>query len=431
LPSRFFPLPGRHFYHFSRFKHGGLHRLPLPPFESPHIPASEDAPQLRNFEKAATISLTSPMLTAMFENFLNPVSLHDYSDYFKTLLSISGVLLGLTFTALLFVLQSGFTSFKFSRRMFLEQYVAFGNNLLTSLSYLTLMPLGILYLGGERILLSCFYCAFGVVFIKTFLDLYRQRGYIHTLTSNAFVPEGYGKFRAYFRYIRNLGWHHVFFIILWLSLFWVYPVAISYHEVGALLLTDKGYFYSTLLILTFAVLQITFFIPQFFMLSNLEFEHRIPSEDEDTNGGLPGVDYNKERAALRTYLLDHGISELNNEVEFLDGTLFLNFEEERKGHEAWFHVNIEVRNSGVIEIRNAVLDYAYKVFGLLSGALVDINSFVLSFHIRAGGERFTRNMFFRVTRPELREMMSGAKPPRLAVLHLKNKIIDELYRDLD
>jgi len=69
----------------------------------------------------------------MFKNLLNPPSIVDYSDYFKTLLTLSGVLLGLAFTALIFVIQSGFASFKFSRRMFLEQYVVFGRNLLSTL----------------------------------------------------------------------------------------------------------------------------------------------------------------------------------------------------------------------------------------------------------------------------------------------------------
>lgn len=367
----------------------------------------------------------------ILKSSLNPAPLNDYPDYFKTLLSISGVLLGLSFTALLFVIQSGFSSFKFSRRMFLEQYVAFGNNLLTTLSYLTLMPLGELYLGSKRIFLSGIYYAFALVFVKTFLDIYKQRGYIRTLFSTASVPAHYGKLRSYFRYIRNLGLYYAFIIVLWLAVLWIYPIAISYHERGTPVLTSKGLFYSTLILLTYAVLQIVFFIPQFFKLSNLELEHKVPLTNDPSEGENSNIDYVKEKAALRAYLLDHGIKELDNEVSFLDGEIFLNFLGDNNTHEAWFNVNIEVNNNSVFEVRNEVLDYSYKLFKLLNNTLIDINSFVLSYHIRMGGERDTRNIFFRVTRPELKEIVAMTKNPRSAVLSTKNKLFDELFRDLD
>jgi len=55
--------------------------------------------------------------------FFNPPEIQNYAEYFQTLLSITGVLFGLAFTALIFIIQNGFTSFKLSRRMFLEVYV--------------------------------------------------------------------------------------------------------------------------------------------------------------------------------------------------------------------------------------------------------------------------------------------------------------------
>jgi hypothetical protein len=128
--------------------------------------------------------------------------------------------------------------------------------------------------------------------------------------------------------------------------------------------------------------------------------------------------------------LDHGVTELDSEVDFLDGQLFINFVQEREGAEAFFNVNIEVNNSGVYEVRDAVLDYAYRLFSLFERSLVDINSFIVSFHVRMGGERATRNIFFRVTRPELKELISKAQNPRSAVMSIKNKLFDELFRDL-
>lgn len=366
----------------------------------------------------------------MFENLLNPPSIADYSDYFKLLLSISGVLLGLAFTALIFVIQSGFASFKFSRRMFLEQYVVFGRNLLSTLSYLTLIPLGELYLGSYRRFLSGIYYIFCLIFIKTFLDIYKQRGYMHTLFSTSFVPSHYGKLRSYFRYIRNLGVLHVIFLLLYLLIFLAYPVGISFFENRSMILTTKGFFYSTLILLTFSIIQIANFIPQFFNLSNMEMESRIQSEDNAVSEQESEVDYVKEKAALRTYLLDHGLVELDNDVDFLDGTISVNFLDHSTNHEAWFNININVHNSNVFEVRNAVLNYAYRMFRLLRDSLVDINSFVLSFHISLGGERSTRNIFFRSTRLELNEILSNARNPHLAVMRVKNKLFDEMFRDL-
>ena len=136
----------------------------------------------------------------MFKNLLNPPSVTDYSDYFKTLLTLSGVLLGLAFTALIFVIQNGFASFKFSRRMFLEQYVVFGRNLLSTLSYLTLIPLGELYFVANRKFLSGIYYIFAVIFTTigvSFTDALFEVGSALTTNgismgaTNVLMPIGY------------------------------------------------------------------------------------------------------------------------------------------------------------------------------------------------------------------------------------------------
>lgn len=104
----------------------------------------------------------------MLETLLNPPAIPDIADYFKTLLSVSGVLLGLAFTALLFVLQSGFASFQVSRPMFLELYALFGRHLLIVLSFLTVMPIGIVYFPAGSTVLSAAYYVFALFFIKSY-----------------------------------------------------------------------------------------------------------------------------------------------------------------------------------------------------------------------------------------------------------------------
>lgn len=367
----------------------------------------------------------------MFETLFNPPGINDYSDYFRTLLSISGVLLGLAFTALIFVLQSGFASFKFSRRMFLELYAVFGRNLLITLSYLTLIPLGVLYLGDHNRSLSIGYYLFALIFTKSLLDYYKHRGYLYTLFSTKFVPGHYGKFRSYFRYIKNLGFFSGVFLLIYIFVFTAYPVVISFNETNAFFLTTKGYFYSTLILLTYSIIRIVNFIPEFFKLSNMELESNIQTEAEATSREGTEIDYVKEKSVLRDYLADHGFTDLNEleRSEFLDGTLYVGFLHHDNTPEAWFNIMIEVRNSSVFEIRNAVCEYTYKTLKLLYDSMVDINSFVLSFHITIEGEPSSRNIFFRSTRSELGAILANRNQVS-AVMQIKNKLFDELFRGL-
>jgi len=367
----------------------------------------------------------------MIESIFDPPGINDYIDYFKTLLSVSGVLFGLAFTALIFVLQSGFASFKFSRRMFLELYSVFGRNLLFTLSYLTLIPLGIIYLGNHSRFLSVVYYLFSIILIKSLLDFYKHLGYIHTIFSTKFVPSRYGRFRKYFRYIKNLGFFPVLFLLIFLFIFTVYPVVISYRENHSFLLTIKGYFYSTLILLTFSMLRIVNFIPQFFTLSNKEIETKTEAQST-SDSSESSIDYTKEKSALREYLIKHGLGELSSFEPrgFLEGTLSVNFLDHVNSPEAWFNINVEVPNADIFEIRQAVCEYAYTLFKLLHTSMIDINSFVLSFHIKAGGEKSSRNIFFRTTRPEMDSLFSALnKDTVTTMMSLKNKLFDPLFRN--
>ena len=79
----------------------------------------------------------------MFEIILNPPGLTEpqYVEFYKTLLSVSGVLFGLAFGGMLFILQSGFTTFTFSRKMFLKVYLHFGRQILFALAFRPFHPI--------------------------------------------------------------------------------------------------------------------------------------------------------------------------------------------------------------------------------------------------------------------------------------------------
>ncbi len=136
---------------------------------------------------------------------LNPPLPIAIEEFYKTLLSVSGVLFGIAFAAMLFVLQSGFSSFKFSRRMFLELYLHFGRQLLYSLAYITASPFLVLFFPNSAVAVSWLYGLYFIFFLNATLDYAKEEGYIITIHSKKYVPSHYGRRRAYFRYIANRG----------------------------------------------------------------------------------------------------------------------------------------------------------------------------------------------------------------------------------
>jgi hypothetical protein len=362
---------------------------------------------------------------------LYPPAPPDYNAYYGDLLSTAGVLFGLAFAGLLFVIQSGFVSFKFSRRMFLEVYVHFGRGLLVSLAYLTVLPIAILHFPFYSRFFTFLYYIFAILYAKAVLDHYRQLGYIHTLMSTAFVPSSFGRVRKYFRYIWNLGRSAVFVLILILVVILGYPVIVSVAESGSWTITQKGFFYSSILILFHVALRITNFIPEFFKLSNQEFDsaHEPSTARPDDK---VSIDYVVEKIALKTFLLDHGVSELDRQTPktFLDGEISLDFLTDRDGGEAWFNARISVTNPTNVDVHDEVCQYAIRMFDLFAQSQVDINQFVISFHIKITGDRKPRNMFFRTTRAELETVLLHKADAVKAATSLDNILFDDLFRNL-
>lgn len=358
--------------------------------------------------------------------------LKDYTSYFNSILSISGILLGLVFAALIYVLQSGFTTFQFSRRMFLEVYALYGRHILYVLAYLTIVSFLILYLPKCNFLHSIVYYLFSVWFLKTYLDLQKHLGYIHTLFSARNVPRHYGVFRGYFRLIYNLGFTRNILILSYLFIFIGSPILISYSQTRMLVLTYKGFFYSTFLLLIYSILQIANFIPHFFYFTGLEAKSIMPYEDNELSTVKNSdVDFKREKEELLRYLERHGITEVDysRKANFLDGTISINLLLENIP-EAWFNIYVEISNATVFEIRESVVQYAIKLLDKIRSSFVDINSFVLSFHIKAGGEDKTRNIFIRSNRNELDNVFSQSRTPDEIISMIENKLFDELYRDL-
>jgi len=366
----------------------------------------------------------------MHDFFLNPPGLADfqYIEFYKTLLSVSGVLFGLAFGGMLFILQSGFTTFTFSRKMFLRLYLHFGRQILFGLAFLTTLPFFILYFpsAGNTQVVSVIYFIFLSLFLNVTLDYAKEQGYIKTLFSKKFVPKHYGRIRTYFRYIKNRGFLVNLLFLYPVIFILIYPYIISYTETQSCWLTKKSLFYSCMLILGYCLLKITKFIPDFFNYTEMEIEAQSQpselSEDEKTKNL-------KEKQHLKLFLLDRGIQELDpiEEIEFLDGNLAVNFLESKDNSEAWFNISIDVNNETPDIIRDETYQYACRFLSLINDSLTDINSFVLSFHIRIEKGN-SRNIFIRTSRSELKSIFAPGINCMDQIPSLKNILIDELFR---
>lgn len=359
---------------------------------------------------------------------LTPSGLQSYDAYFNTVLSISGVLFGLAFAALLFIIQSGFSSFKYSRRMFLELYVHFGKGLLISLAYLTIMPLLILYAKNHWWAINITYTWFCLFYFKALLDHQYQLGYIETLHSNKYIPQSYGKLRSYIRTITNLGFIKNIVIFTLTIFILIYPILVSYEENNSISMTEKGIFYSSILIMILTILKIKNFIPEFFDISNQELDYKETSKSDKENQ----IDYKVEFEAFEKHLISNEISEIDitKEKSFLDGTIWLQF---LKGErvEIWINAHIEVDDVTNIEIKNEVCSYAAKILAIFSTSKVDINSIAISFHIKIIDDvKHSRNIFLRTNRLELEGIDLNSEDVVQEISKIENILFDKIFRSI-
>ena len=361
------------------------------------------------------------------EFILNPPLPISIDEFYKTLLSVSGVLFGIAFAAMLFVLQSGFTSFKFSRGMFLELYLHYGSQLLYSLAYLTSAPFLILYFPDSTLLISWLYPVYFIYFLKSSLDYAKEEGYILTIHSHKFVPRTYGNFRSYFRYIKNRGFLRNLIYLLPIFLLLIYPYVISLHEKTSLQLSQTAVFYTCLIPLLYTLYKITKFIPEFFKYTSMEMSNITSNAELEKTE--EEIQRNKnEKLVLKEYLTKHGIKELSSQTpyEFIDGKLSISLIENGETDEVWFNIFVNVKNASPQNIRTEVIRYAQKFAKLLHSSKVEINTFVLSFHIEIETQS-SRNIFFRFTRNELDKLFSSSNELK-DIDKLKNVLFDELFR---
>lgn len=360
---------------------------------------------------------------------LNPPLPIAIEEFYKTLLSVSGVLFGIAFAAMLFVLQSGFSSFKFSRRMFLELYLHFGRQLLYSLAYLTSAPFLVLFFPDSTAAVSWLYGLYFIFFLNATLDYAKEEGYILTIHSTKYVPRHYGRIRTYFRYIRNRGVLKNILSLLPAVLLITYPYIVSLINAGSLYLTKVAVFYSCFIPLLYTLYKITKFIPDFFVYTEMEMSASSQETQEERTEEEKQQNI-VEKRSLKEYLINHGLSELNPTTprKFIDGHVSVNFLDKNDNGEARFNINVEVSNVTPKQVRSNVLIYAHALAKRLHESKMSINTFVLSFHVRIRKQP-SRNMFFRMSRNELEKVFSSGRDQPEDMAGLKNVLFDELFRE--
>ncbi len=126
--------------------------------------------------------------------------------------------------------------------------------------------------------------------------------------------------------------------------------------------------------------------------------------------------------------LSQGFPDFDPPKPILDGELTNNL---RIGDysEAFFVINIRIKDSDVFQTRDAVEKYAFELYKSIAAIRIDINSFVLSFFVETKGDK-KRNLFMRLKRKELKELISTKFTAKDFVNGIENKLFDELYRDL-
>lgn len=348
-------------------------------------------------------------------------NLLDYRKYFADQLILSSTFLGLLMTASIFILQSGFSSFEHSRIMFLKYYVRLTKFLFLLLGYNIIISSIFLYTNFNQNVVYFIHILFSIVFIKYFLDFYSHKGYITTLYTTKFNPFK-NRLRKYIRYITNLGLIQVLVVLILIAIVVLYPLLLGQYGK----FTERQGFISTVIAFAFCVISLIRIIPEYFSLSEHEYKQK---ENNELSKEIE-TDISHELSILKDVLIKNGRAELESKIKYtsLNGEILSQLSE--KKDEAFFVINIEVKTADVTKIVREIEKYSFNFFRELIDVNVDVNSFVLSYIIRINQIEDSKRYFVRAKRVELESLFSKTSNPEIFIESIKNKLIDELFRNV-
>lgn len=162
------------------------------------------------------------------------------SNFGIIILPVTGVLLGLVYSAHIYWLQGGFSKLEYTQKLLEELIVADGKIVLDMLIGVSVISLFAVL--DSVYLISVTFYLFSLFFISDLIKYTAELGYIQTLLSSKYIPSNYGQFRTYVRKIKNAGFSgwlrplFLFFLIIF------YPLFLSFDSIsmGVLILNKSS-----------------------------------------------------------------------------------------------------------------------------------------------------------------------------------------------
>ncbi|MDD2476801.1 MAG: hypothetical protein ACOX79_05475 [Methanosarcina sp.] len=221
-----------------------------------------------------------------FFNFLlEPTFDKSLSEIGGVVLPVTGVLLGLVYTAHIYWLQGGFSKLEYTRNLLEDLLVAEGNIVLDLLIGASVISLFAII--ESTSLISAIFYTFSLVFIIDLVRYTAEFGYIQTLFSSKYIPSNYGKTRAYIRKALNagiLGWLKPLFLFV-LVIF--YPLILSFDLIlsGVLTLNNNSIIVFILASTLFSFLQVKSLLTMAFKVRK-DIEKRVAGKQKDKNNSF-------------------------------------------------------------------------------------------------------------------------------------------------
>jgi hypothetical protein len=120
---------------------------------------------------------------------------------------VTGVLLGLVYSAHIYWLQGGFSKLEYTKNLLEDLLVAEGKIVLDLLIGASVISLFAVI--NSVSLISIIFYLFSLWFVTDLVRYTAELGYIKTLFSSKYIPSNYGRVRTYVKKILNagfLGW---------------------------------------------------------------------------------------------------------------------------------------------------------------------------------------------------------------------------------
>ncbi|KKG83065.1 hypothetical protein [Methanosarcina mazei] len=167
-----------------------------------------------------------------FYNFLlEPTFNKTLSEMGEIVLPVTGVLLGLVYTAHIYWLQGGFSKLEYTKSLLEDLLVADGKIILDLLIGASVISLFSIIESVS--LISVIFYIFCLFFVTDLCKYTAEVGYIQTLFSTKFIPSNYGYFKTYIKKILNAGFKGWAKPLLFGFLVVFYPLIASYDSISS------------------------------------------------------------------------------------------------------------------------------------------------------------------------------------------------------